>query len=508
MTTATAQDRLRQIAILVSSVDAIAARQILMHLPTDKARRVRELANQLGTVSPQEKRKILAEFQRSAAASALDQSQSDNDSSVAERPSRQATAGQTRDRYAAAVDTLAAQTSSPHDHAHSAPMQYPPSMYRTSGQPNLASIDAQMASGNSAGNSPNPWSSSWTQLSPAALLRFVSHERPAVTAVVISQLEPHVAVEVLQHLPAETNRQVLLRLSRLGEIDPEAMQAIDEHLSQRLGEYQHTLASELENSRRMQALLAAAPANIRAQWHSILASESDHQAEAKQLDGQLYASQFDDTSQPDQQAVGQQAVGQQAVGQQAVGQRTTGEPEVAWTSQAAQSNDALDISGGVFTTVDTTAVVNNPQAVADRWVADRWVADQAVTNESFDSDGQPSQPDLLPFPQRAETGNSTEAIDHSLIQLEFEQILHLPHWMLANLLSQTDSQLVLLALAGATPQFMKRFMDMLDRQDAKALQHRLQRIGPIRLRDVDQAQRVIVENASRMTKQEQLRRAA
>lgn len=498
MTTATAQDRLRQIAILVSSVDAIAARQILMHLPTDKARRVRELANQLGTVSPQEKRKILAEFQRSATASAHDQSQSDNDSSAADRPSRQTTAGQTRDHYAAAVDTLAAQTSSPHDHVHSASMQYPPSMYRTSGQPNRASIDAQMAWENSAGNNPNPLSSSWTQLSPAALLRFVSHERPAVTAVVISQLAPPVAVEVLQHLPSETRRQVLLRLSRLGEIDPEAMQAIDEHLSFRLGEYQHTLASELENSRRMQSLLAAAPADIRAQWHSILASESDHQAEAKQLEGQPHASQLDGTSQPDQQAVGKQAVGQQAVGK-----RTTAEPEVTWTSQAAQTNDVLDISGSVFTTVDAAAVVNNHQVVAERWVAD-----QTVTNESFDIDGQASQPDLLPFPQRAELGNSTEAIDHSLIQLEFEQILHLPHWMLANLLSQTDSQLVLLALAGATPQFMKRFTDMLDRQDAKALQHRLQRIGPIRLRDVDQAQRVIVENASRMTKQEQLRRAA
>lgn len=371
-------------------------------------------------------------------------------------------------------------------------------MYRTSGQPNRASIDAQMAWENSAGNNPNPLSSSWTQLSPAALLRFVSHERPAVTAVVISQLAPPVAVEVLQHLPSETRRQVLLRLSRLGEIDPEAMQAIDEHLSLRLGEYQHTLASELENSRRMQSLLAAAPADIRAQWHSILASESDHQAEAKQLEGQPHASQLDGTSQPDQQAVGKQAVGQQAVGK-----RTTAEPEVTWTSQAAQTNDVLDISGSVFTTVDAAAVVNNHQAVAERWVAD-----QTVTNESFDIDGQASQPDLLPFPQRAELGNSTEAIDHSLIQLEFEQILHLPHWMLANLLSQTDSQLVLLALAGATPQFMKRFTDMLDRQDAKALQHRLQRIGPIRLRDVDQAQRVIVENASRMTKQEQLRRAA
>jgi flagellar motor switch protein FliG len=87
------------------------------------------------------------------------------------------------------------------------------------------------------------------------------------------------------------------------------------------------------------------------------------------------------------------------------------------------------------------------------------------------------------------------------MQIEFEQILHLPPWMLAELLSNTDSQVVLLALAGATPQFMKRFMNMLDRRDARALQNRLQQIGSIRLRDVDDAQRQIVENAARWTQE-------
>lgn len=37
------------------------------------------------------------------------------------------------------------------------------------------------------------------------------------------------------------------------------MQAIDEHLSQRLQEYQHHIQSEWENTRRIQSLLAAAP---------------------------------------------------------------------------------------------------------------------------------------------------------------------------------------------------------------------------------------------------------
>ncbi len=485
MTTATAQDRLRQIAILVSSVDASAARQILLHLPTDKAKRVRELASQLGTVSPQEKRKILAEFQRSAAASTASQSNVNHDSSAVAGSARRMATGQTHDRFAAAVDELAAQTGGSPGHTQATPGPYQPLADNSSGQLYGTDVDAQMGWKKSDTTSPHQMSNSWTQLSPAALIRFVRHERPAVTAVVISQLAPHVAVEVLQHLPAETDHEVLVRLSRLGDIDPEAMQAIDEHLSQRLGEYQHKLASELENSRRMQLLLAAAPADLRQQWSSILAAQSDQPAVTTPNVRQ---------QQPNQPVDKAADLSLPGVGQP---------PEDAWNSQATETQDVLDISSSVFTTADTVAPLSSAQAIEDRHLVG-----YEQTNAASANDGQYGQANVLPFPQKASSDNATDAIDQSLIQIEFEQILHLPPWMLANLLSQTDSQFVLLALAGATPQFMKRFMDMLDRQDAKALQSRLQRIGPIRLRDVDDAQRRIVENAIRMTKHEQLRRAA
>ena len=63
---ATASDsRLRQIAILVASIDTASARQLLLHLPTDLAKRVRAMAAEVGTVSPEERRALLAELQRS-----------------------------------------------------------------------------------------------------------------------------------------------------------------------------------------------------------------------------------------------------------------------------------------------------------------------------------------------------------------------------------------------------------------------------------------------------------
>lgn len=412
MTTAThttAQDRLRQIAILISSVDAAAARQILLHLPTDKARQVRALASQLGNVAPDEKRKILAEFQRSATSLANRPTSASTSSlshraAVAHEPSSSST-----DAYFAGQPTSTANAFDLGDHWASA--AHTASMSRSASEGQAASIG----------------------LNTTALVRFVRDERPAVTAVVISQLAPAVAVDVLQHLPPEVSREVLLRLSRLQEIDPEAMQAIDEYLSQRLQEYQHHIQSELDNSRRIQSLLAAAPPALRNEWGALLGGSAPVVA----ADSAFNDTAFNDTAHPNQSS----------------------SPHSFDTSHVSRSDAAVD---------------------------------QAQPPPS------PDAGDILPFPGVASEGQPLNRVDRGLIQLEFEQILQLPLTALAQLLSSTDSQTVLLALAGASPEFMKRFYRMLNRPDAKALEARLQRIGAIQLNDVDEAQRIIVENASQL----------
>jgi hypothetical protein len=383
----------------------------------------------------------LAEFQRSAAAIPP------HDRRGPERPTSERSASE---RPAAA--------------AFSPPREY-------AGEPGASSLgDPSSPAEPSDGRSTHP---TWTRLSPTALVRFVRHERPAVTAVVISQLAPAVAVEVLQNLPTETSREVLLRLSRLREIDPEAMQAIDEHLAQRLGEYQHTIESDLENTRRIQALLAAAPSEVRQHWKAILANE-DHVRSPLSAWPETGALPPVEPLQMDPLQVGAVQRGDQPA------------------AEAAPVADVLDIPlvrpiAGV-TRAETAIPSTSPHQPVHR---------ESTSESNLASNGERSA-DILPFPQSAPDKQSA-AIDRSLMQIEFEQILHLPPWMLAELLSNTDSQVVLLALAGATPQFMKRFMNMLDRRDARALQNRCSKIGSIRLRDVDDAQRQIVENAARWT---------
>ena len=409
MTTAAAPDRLRQIAILVSCVDAAAARQILLHLPTDKARRVRDLASRLGVVSADEKRRVLAEFQRTAAQS--------NATAPVHRSPASATGHDLSDELASGFASQTETTAAP-------------------------SWDAQPATANS-----------WTQLQPAALVRLVRYERPAVTAVVLSQLPPAVAAEVLQHLPPESSREVLLRLSRLEEIDPEAMQAIDEHLSQRLSEYQHHTASQTENARRIQMLLAAAPETVRQQWSALLDNE----------DGSSHAAA-------------------DVASHAGAAAESTTATAVGATAQSGSTHPAGAAAAAAASAVGGTA----PPANAE-------MAPLSVAPATG------AGPDILPFPQPP-SARRVNDFDRSLMQIEFEEILQLPAAVLAKLLSATDSQTVLLALAGASPHFMHRFLNMLHRRDARLLQERLQRIGPLRLRDIDEAQRQIVENAALLTR--------
>ena len=111
---------------------------------------------------------------------------------------------------------------------------------------------------------------------------------------------------------------------------------------------------------------------------------------------------------------------------------------------------------------------------------------------------QDDDPYIIPFPGSGELPPLSNT-DRSLIQIEFEQILSLSTQQLAQVLSAAESQTVLLALAGASPTFMKRFYAMLTKPDGKALASRLSKIGPLKLRDIDEAQRSIAELAAKLT---------
>lgn len=394
--TASANKRVRQIAILLSSVDSTTARQLLLHLPTETARQVRAMAGKLGPISPEEKRRILADFQRTATANANTQPSTPN---APQNYSNQ-TAGD-RDAYRTEAD----QSDLLRDYSsmgYAGDAGYPDSRDNT-----------QLTE------------TKWGSLNADGLLKFLRGERSAVIAVVVSQLPPKLAVQVLQDLPQNTNRAVLQRMAGLGDIDAEALSSIEEYLSERLAEYQKTVRSETENRTRMNALLAAAPMALREQWQSVLDGTENETTETQQAAP---------TPKPIEES-----------------------PETGFSDAASlaaqQTQDTLELQ----------------------------------------------QANILPFPGRPEETepaiSEPAPIDSSLIRLEFETLLEKPPHVLARILSEPASQTVLLALAGATPNFMQRFYEMLRPEDAIALRARLADIGAINLRDIDSAQQELIEFA-------------
>lgn len=443
---ATLESRLRQIAILVASVDTTAARQLLMALPTEIAKRVRMMAADIGPVPPEERRALLAEFQKSQ---------------LQQKPT------------AAQPETA---RSSPESSASFAPSGF------------------QAASEQTIQPSP-----SWTRLSVETLVRLVRIERPTVIAVVLQQLPAAQAAAVLQHLPRSTTRDVLHALGSMQDIDEEASLAIDEHLSERLRDYHHKMETELEQTRRINDLLAAAPPELKQQWASwmrpdVYIDESAVQsarpvsatASALNTLDRLYQAATITTSDAAWLLSGKQQLAEAA---SAVLPGVTAAAAPQSPATAASATSAQQQSGEA---ARAASLANQPLSGSS----------SPATNRNSPSDSNEG-PHTIPFPgvQAAESTPVAPALTASQrkqLHSQMDKLLKLHPERLAQLLSGLDSQTILHSLAGASPSFMKRFRNMLEPEDAKHLDQRLQRIGTVSLRQLDEAQQRLLQAYSRM----------
>ena len=81
--------------------------------------------------------------------------------------------------------------------------------------------------------------------------------------------------------------------------------------------------------------------------------------------------------------------------------------------------------------------------------------------------------------------------------LTFADVQRLDDATLAGLLRQAPQELLLLALLGAAEPLVPRVMNLLPSEEAQNLRQRMERLGPIRLRDVEQAQHELAQLATR-----------
>ncbi len=275
----------------------------------------------------------------------------------------------------------------------------------------------------------------------------------------------------MQQLPVSMHREVLQAIANLQDFDAEAMQAIEVHLGERLKDYELQISSEAKGTRRVAALLAAAPRELQDTWSRFVHIAVDPSDES--------------ASDP---SANMTAKSQGAIATKQVFALKAAELGIdraaqfnAAQSDAAQSDAAqFDAAWGshVVTTADASFMAGNTAPAKQT---------QLTNDEAY----------ILPFPGSGKS-KSLSDVDRSLIQLEFEQILSLSPQQLAQILTAANSHTVLLALAGASPSFMKRFYSMLNKSDARALASRLGQIGPLNLRDIDEAQRTISELAAKL----------
>jgi len=200
---------IRQAAILVASVDSTTARQLLQQMPAAMAKAVRKAMVELGRIDPGEQKAVLAAFE----------------SNVRRKPSAPTPAASPVSSSNRSVGT-AREVSSPVVGNGIMPGTVTSSL--AMGQPPVSSRD-NLVGAPLAGET-----SLWDKSSPEQILECVQAERPTVIAVVLTQLQPGVANQVLAKLGTELRTEVLIQLSKLQQVDTEIMQDITEQLQQRL----------------------------------------------------------------------------------------------------------------------------------------------------------------------------------------------------------------------------------------------------------------------------------
>jgi flagellar motor switch protein FliG len=81
--------------------------------------------------------------------------------------------------------------------------------------------------------------------------------------------------------------------------------------------------------------------------------------------------------------------------------------------------------------------------------------------------------------------------------MRFDDLIHLDNRALADVLRQSDPNVLALALAGSCDELVERICDEMPKRTARAFRRELRRLGPTRLSDVEAAQRAVAEIAAK-----------
>jgi hypothetical protein len=231
-------------------------------------------------------------------------------------------------------------------------------------------------------------------------------------------------------------------------MEPELRTEIASHINEKMAEQEVRLQSQNEADRRLESLLSFASPELRKEWSATITTA--HQV------SQAYA--------PQDQANEIQAK--------------------PLTAQNAAT--------------ETGACPTNREANGET------LQDQASTFAEEPQTGPNASGAGQPLSSPATEASETEAVNDR----DFESLLLLSTKQLRALFDPIDSETVLLALAGASPDFLRGLESHLEASKIAALEVARKQLGPIKIRDIDESQSRIIHRAAQLTAHNKHRRAA
>lgn len=445
--------RIRHVAIVLQSLDAVTSRGLLGQLPPAQSKLVRQAMVHLGTVTPQER-------------AAAFQSMQGLLSAVNVRTER----ATTKESLSPAAALLASQQSVMNDQIElsiEARHQDRHEQDWQQGGPN-APHDAK--------------SGSWQLMPAEALADILQGERPIVIATVINQVSVERATAIAQALPMQVAAATLAALPHLHLTDAAILRDIQLELERKIGQYQAPQKATAEGLSKLKAIVASMPESQQDSWTKAIA-QSNPVLAAKlgwRPDTQLESSPSSTHS---------------------LGSKWSTATTTATTTAAVTAAVTKEISNPPTMPSSVVAVLEGVQPPETTHRVDR--SRHASNKDIFDDSI------ILPFhpPAIATTEDSATELNPTVAtkhpEAEFgktamDDLLQFSDKDFVAVLHASQPQTVLMALSGATKAFVARVERLMHPKDVKRLRKRLTSLGPLQLRDVDAAQTLIAQTAAKM----------
>lgn len=428
-------ERLKQIAILVDTLDIAQADRLLDQFSEPVQQQIRTAVVNLPAVDDQERQRVIQDFV---------QRQKHTADPMTDNRQPEMAQGQMAGTYA---DPRLPKRPATHLPASADPAPAVPEYQKYLERGRSESPEPPQVP---VVESPENLVEALSQADMETLAAVVIKESPQVLAVVLSILPADKSAGLLELLPRQQQQQALQRLTQLEEVDEQVL----DYLQQQLDRIVRRRVQLKKNQRSgPQALAAILSAAHRMQAQGVIQSIHSQLTPVESSERRLPATR-----------------------------PVAPEPSIE-TSPATQ----LLPGRGEVSTNSSSEIATQASSVES---VKSGTAGRRSDSASSPSNDSPEQ--RLASPE----ANRVDAFPEVPIKFEFSRLAQCDRASLEALLATAKPKLTLLALRGAPPKLLSRVLRLLPAAEAREVEYRIQNLGPTRLQDIQQAQHYLLRLAT------------